>query len=158
MAVEIERKFLVADLSVLDGCAGVEMVQGYLSEGGHGSATVRVRIAGECAWLTIKGGTRGITRSEFEYPVPAEDARSMLAELTTRPPIRKTRYVVHAGGLDWEIDVFHDANDGLVVAEVELDSAGQQVQLPPWVGAEVSDDPRYFNARLYELPYSQWHD
>ena len=117
--------------------------------------TVRVRLAGERAFLTIKGRTNGASRTEFEYPIPAEDAPSLLA-LCETPLIEKTRHrIVHAG-LTWEIDVFHEENEGLVVAEVELQSTDQRVDLPEWAGDEVTSDPRYVNANLVGHPYRVW--
>ena len=153
MPSEIERKFLVADDSWRDGTPGVGIAQGYLSQ--DPDRTVRVRIAGECAWLTIKGRTEGITRAEFEYGIPLEDARVLLG-LCLPSVIDKTRHEIsHAGHL-WEIDVFHGDNDGLVIAEVELADESVSPELPPWVGAEVSADARYFNACLATAPFKKW--
>lgn len=149
MASEIERKFLVANGSWHDGSPGVRIAQGYLSL--DPERTVRVRLAGENAWLTVKGLTRGITRAEFEYPIPADDARALL-ELCLPSVIDKTRHRIDFGGHVWEVDVFHGANDGLVLAEVELDDASVCPELPPWVGREVSSDARYFNASLAVHP------
>ncbi len=153
MFSEIERKFLVADDSWRNGTLGVRIAQGYLSQ--DPDRTVRVRIAGEKAWLTIKGRTKGITRAEFEYAIPLEDARSLL-ELCLPSVIDKTRYEIsHAGHL-WEVDDFHGENDGLVIAELELADEEISPELPPWVGAEVSADARYFNSCLAVLPYAKW--
>ena len=153
MPAEIERKFLVADDSWRDGTSGVRIAQGYLSQ--DPDRTVRVRIAGENAWLTVKGRTEGITRAEFEYAIPLEDARSLLG-LCLPSVIDKTRHEIsHAGHL-WEIDVFHGENDGLVIAEVELADESISPELPPWAGAEVSSDARYFNACLAVSPYANW--
>ena len=153
MPSEIERKFLVADESWRNGTPGVRISQGYLSQ--DPDRTVRVRIAGEKAWLTIKGRTEGITRAEFEYAIPLEDARVLLG-LCLPSVIDKTRHEIsHAGHL-WEIDVFHGDNDGLVIAEVELADESVSPELPPWAGAEVSADARYFNSCLAVLPYANW--
>ncbi len=153
MGIEIERKFLVRDLSVLAGHAGVRLSQGYLSF--DPDRTVRVRVAENAAWLTIKSRGKGISRAEFEYEIPVEEARQLM-EFCTGSVVDKTRHkITHAGHL-WEVDVFHGDNDGLVVAEVELDSEEEEVELPPWIGAEVSDDPRYFNAKLAREPYRDW--
>ena len=153
MPAEIERKFLVADDSWRDGTTGVRIVQGYLSQ--DPERTVRVRIGGEKAWLTIKGRTHGITRAEFEYAIPLDDARSLLG-LCLPSIIDKTRHEIsHAGHL-WEVDVFHGENAGLVIAEVELADESISPELPPWVGAEVSAEVRYFNACLAVLPYAKW--
>jgi adenylate cyclase len=156
MGLEIERKFLVRDLSVLAGVPGTAFRQGYLSTDPERS--VRVRRSGDVAFVTVKGltGPSGTTRAEFEYPIPAEDADAMLDELALRPLIEKTRYRVEAGGRLWEIDVFSGANDGLVVAEVELPTEDAAVVVPSWAGAEVTGDPRYYNANLVAHPYRNW--
>ena len=153
MPTEIERKFIVADDSWRNGTTGVRIAQGYLSQ--DPERTVRVRIGGEMAWLTIKGRTHGITRAEFEYAIPLDDARSLLG-LCSPSVIDKTRHEIsHAGHL-WEVDVFHGENAGLVIAEVELADESISPELPPWVGAEVSAEVRYFNACLAVLPYAKW--
>ena len=155
MGVEIERKFLVEDRSVLDGSAGVRYRQGYLSR--DPDRTVRVRLAGDHVFLTVKGRSDGATRAEFEYEIPAADAESLL-ELCETPLIDKTRHrIVHAG-FTWDVDVFHGANDGLLMAEVELDAPDTPVPLPDWVGDEVTSDRRYFNANLVTNPYRTWHE
>ena len=154
MAQEIERKFLVHDTSIVDSLAGERLTQGYLSH--DKNATVRVRIAGTTGWLTIKGKTVGATRSEFEYPVPEEDARQMLDELCGAGVIDKTRYRLPQGELCWEIDVFHGDNDGLIVAEIELPSEDTPFDRPAWLGEEVTGDPRYYNSALSTNPYTQW--
>lgn len=154
MAEEIERKFLLRSDGWRAGAPGTLFRQGYLST--TKERTVRVRTVGDEAFLTVKGITVGATRAEFEYPIPAEDARRMLEDLCERPIIEKTRHLVSHGGLVWEIDEFHGVNDGLVVAEVEIDSEDQEIDLPEWVGEEVTDDPRYFNANLIARPYSTW--
>ncbi len=156
MGREIERKFLVRDDSWRGDAAGVAVRQGYLSTARE--CTVRVRVAGDRAWLTIKGPARGLARLEFEYEIPVADAQALLDELCRHPPIEKTRHRVEYGGLVWEVDEFHGANEGLVVAEVELAREDQEVPLPPWVGEEVSHDPRYLNAHLAEHPYTEWGD
>ena len=117
---------------------------------------VRVRIEGPAATLTIKGPTRGITRPEFEYAIPVEDAAEMLSGLCERPLIDKHRHTEKHDGCTWQIDVFHSENQGLIVAEIELPSEGATPSLPAWVRADVSDDPRYFNSNLLAHPYSAW--
>lgn len=150
MGIEIERKFLVAGEG-WRGMArqpGTAMRQGYLAAGGPGLPTVRIRIAGPAAMLTVKGPGQKV-RAEFEYPVPAADAEAMLA-LSPMPVLAKTRFeIMHEGHL-WTVDEFHApaALSGLVLAEVELDSATVDPPLPDWLGAEVTDDPRYSNAAL----------
>lgn len=154
MGHEIERKFLVDTARWQPRDAGTHLVQGYLSS--HPERVVRVRIAGDAAKLTIKGRTTGITRTELEYDIPLADARTMLDSMCERPLIDKHRYTEDVGGRTWEIDVFHGDNAGLVLAEVELASETDVVEVPPWAVREVSDDPRYFNANLIEAPYSTW--
>jgi len=153
MASEIERKFLLRDDSWSDGKAGIRIAQGYLSQ--DPDRTVRVRIAAENAWLTIKGRNRDITRSEHEYAIPLADAIELL-EMCLPSVIDKTRYQVPFGDHLWEIDVFHGKNEGLVVAEVELTDESITPELPPWVGKEVSKDDRYFNSCLAIRPFSGW--
>ena len=156
MGIEIERKFLVRDRSVIEGSVGLPYRQGYLST--DPERTVRVRRAGDRGYVTVKGRSRGPARAEFEYAIPAADADAMLDTLALRPIVEKTRHVVEAGGRRWEIDVFGGVNEGLVVAEVELDSADATLEIPAWAGAEVTDDPRYFNANLVAHPYSEWRE
>jgi CYTH domain-containing protein len=154
MAREIERKFLVVGTAWKTGAAGIRFRQGYLSTAKE--RTVRVRLEGRRAVLTIKGLAVGVSRPEFEYAIPAEDAVRLLDELCQRPLIEKTRYRIPVEGLVWEVDEFHGENDGLIVAEVELTSTDQAFTRPSWVGREVSDDPRYFNANLVAHPYGTW--
>ena len=154
MGTEIERKFRVRDDCWREGVRGVYYRQGYLQA--ERERTVRVRLAGNTGWLTIKGETRGVTRSEFEYPIPPEDAAALLDELCDRPQIEKYRYRVEHDGHVWEIDEFLGDNAGLVIAEVELASADERFSRPPWLGEEVSDDPRYFNANLVRHPWRDW--
>lgn len=154
MGIEIERKFLVTSDAWRDGApAGLRMSQGYLSR--QPGRTVRVRLAGDRAWLTIKGAAEGISRAEFEYPIPPSDAAGMLA-LCELGVIDKTRYEVPFGDHLWEVDVFHGENDGLIVAEVELGDACEKPLLPAWVGLEVSEDRRYANSSLTERPFRLW--
>jgi adenylate cyclase len=153
MGQEIERKYLVkADWVPRDG--GIPIKQGYLNT--QKERVVRVRIEGDRARLTIKGVTTGITRAEFEYPIPVEDAALLLDNLCEQPLIDKHRHKELHHGRTWEIDVFHGLNEGLVVAELELESETEAITLPEWVGAEVSSDPRYFNANLLKNPFSTW--
>ena len=154
MSTEIERKFLVAGTRWKDGAGGRRLRQGYLSV--EEQRTVRVRAVDDQAWLTIKGLARGYTRVEYEYPIPAADARELLEALCHQPIIDKTRYEIRHAGHLWEVDEFHGANAGLVVAEIELGSEQEPFERPPWLGAEVSDDPRYFNASLIRHPFRDW--
>jgi CYTH domain-containing protein len=154
MGLEIERKFLVIGTAWQTLAAGALTRQGYLSSAAE--RTVRVRIAGDQGFLTVKGKSHGLSRAEFEYAIPVEDAAAMLDGLCEKPLIEKTRYRVPFGAHTWEVDEFHGANAGLVVAEVELASADDEPALPPWVGQEVSLDPRYFNANLVKRPFTTW--
>ena len=154
MGEEIERKFLVHGERWRDGATGTLYRQGFLST--EPERTVRVRVAGEKGWITIKGRAAGARRAEFEYEIPASDAQSMLDTLCKRPLIEKVRYVVRAGGRVWEVDVFRGDNAGLVVAEIELEAEDEVFEKPSWIGDEVTEDPRYFNSSLVEHPYSAW--
>ncbi|MGJ3248953.1 MAG: CYTH domain-containing protein [Elainellaceae cyanobacterium] len=154
MGQEIERKFLVIGEDWRSHAHGTPYRQGYIPT--RSGVTVRVRIAGEIGYLTLKGLTSGISRSEFEYAIPVEDATHMLDELCDRPLIEKTRYRLSIDGIVWEVDEFEGENKGLILAEVELTRPDQSVSIPGWVGQEVSDDPRYFNAYLANHPFSQW--
>ncbi|MGA2546992.1 MAG: CYTH domain-containing protein [Rectinemataceae bacterium] len=156
MGIEIERKFLVDTTKWKAADAGTRIVQAYLCSAKE--RTVRVRLVGEEARLTIKGEARGISRSEYEYPIPTNDAHEMLERLCERPFIEKTRHLVDHAGRTWEVDVFHGDNEGLVVAEVELDEADAKVELPPWTGKEVSEDHRYSNSSLAKRPWPIWKE
>lgn len=155
MQIEIERKFLLKNEDWREGASGILYRQGYLCT--DPERTVRVRIGGDTAILAIKGGSDGIARAEFEYPLPIEDAALLLDQLCLQPLVEKYRYFVPFAGLTWEIDEFLGANAGLLLAEVELERVDQAVPLPPWAGAEVTGDPRYYNAYLARHPYSSWN-
>jgi adenylate cyclase len=154
MAKEIERKFLVIGDGWRGGAPGTAMRQGYISS--QKEHTVRVRLAGDRAFLTLKGVSKGATRDEFEYEIPVADAAAMLSRLCQGPLVEKTRYRVPIEGLIWEVDVFEGDNEGLVVAEVELEREDQVVVVPPWAGAEVTQDARYYNANLAVRPFRTW--
>ena len=154
MGKEIERKFLLTDDAWRAGARGKRYRQGYLCTARE--RTVRVRAVDDAGYLTIKGVSHGAARAEYEYGIPVADADEMLDSLCERPLIEKTRYRVEHGGLVWEIDEFHGDNQGLVVAEVELQSADQPIVKPAWIGEEVTGDQRYFNANLVARPYSKW--
>jgi adenylate cyclase len=154
MGKEIERKFRVNTNAWVPQDPGMHFKQGYLNS--QKERVVRVRIEGARAKLTIKGITTGVTRSEFEYTIPVDDAATMLEHICEQPLIDKHRHVEIHGGRTWEIDVFHGDNDGLVIAEVELPSEDAPLELPPWIGDEVSSDPRYFNSNLLKQPYKTW--
>jgi len=155
LAIEIERKFLVSSDDWRDGVlSSVPMVQGYLAE--TGTCSIRVRIGGDRAWLNFKGLTIGARRTEFEYEVPHGEARQMLGLYCEGRLIEKTRHYVRHGKHDWEIDEFHGTNAGLIVAEVELSDEDESFARPDWAGREVTHDPRYYNIRLVEHPWSEW--
>ena len=155
MPTEIERTFRVRGVAWRDEATDrSEIRQGYLCT--DVDRSVRVRLADGRATLTVKGRTEGARRAEFEYPIPVADARRILNSLCRRPLIEKTRHRVPRDDLVWEVDEFHGANDGLVVAEVELDDERQTVVRPDWLGDEVTDDPRYYNACLVDRPYVEW--
>lgn len=161
MGLEIERKFLVKDDSWRDQVEyQAPIVQGYLANDTRLSVRVRKHPApghaGDVAFLTIKSATVGLSRSEYEYPIPPQDAIGMLTELAIAPLIEKTRYFVRVGAHLWEIDVFDGANSGLVVAEIELAAEDEPFEMPSWAGREVSGDARYYNVNLAFTPYSQW--
>ncbi len=155
MAIEIERKFLVRDESWrIQADNGVFYRQGYLASDTH--SCVRVRLAGQQAWLTVKQATSPIRRLEYEYPIPVQDARELLDGIDEQHSIGKTRYRVTYAGHLWELDVYQDSNAGLVIAEIELNDEQESFDLPPWLGDEVSDDPRYYDMNLATLPYPRW--
>jgi adenylate cyclase len=154
MPREIERKFLVTnDEWRRLAHRRQRMSQGYLASGGR--VSVRIRIAGDEARLNIKAGGLVASRQEYEYPIPADEARELLA-LVDGPLIDKTRHYVEHGGMTWEVDEFHGDNVGLVVAELELSRENEPFQVPPWLGAEVTQLARYYNVRLVQHPYRAW--
>ena len=152
MAKEIERKFLVKEGTWREA-KGTTYRQGYLNSAKE--RIVRVRTIKDKGYLTIKGITVGASRMEFEYEIPGRDADKLL-DICEKPLIEKTRYKVEEGGFVWEIDEFIGVNQGLIVAEVELESEDQRFPKPHWVGEEVTGDPRYFNSNLINNPYTKW--
>ncbi|MFO8154495.1 MAG: CYTH domain-containing protein [Pseudomonadota bacterium] len=156
MPSEIERKFLLASEDWRQSIRRSNPIrQGYLAEG---NASVRVRVSGDEANLNIKSMTLGVSRLEYEYTIPLDEAHEMLDRLCRRPLIEKTRHLVEFDGRTWEIDEFTGDNAGLVVAELELGSEDEAYERPDWLGVEVSDDPRYYNVRLVQHPYRDWPD
>ena len=155
MAQETERKFLLLSgwKAQVKDIKEEKIRQGYLSR--DPERTVRVRLKGDKAYLTIKGKTEGISRQEFEYAIPPEEAEALLL-LCQGPLIEKQRFTLMVGQQQWEIDEFYGENDGLVVAEAELAYPSEPLELPEWIGQEVSHDPRYFNAQLSLKPYQTW--
>jgi len=163
MGIEIERKFLVtSDAWRSAAHKVVPMAQGYLNdmamvEGGSQKASVRVRIEGDDAYLNLKSRERGHTRQEFNYPVPVQDARDLMALCVGGLIDKRRHYVNHCGHL-WEVDEFLGDNAGLVVAELELQRADEDFVMPSWAGRQVTDTLRYYNLALASKPYSQWAD
>lgn len=154
MPVEIERKFLVAGDGWRAGVARTEVYrQGYLAN--SASCSIRVRLADSVAWLNVKGRVRGARRAEFEYAIPLADAEELL-HLCCEGRIEKNRHFVPHGGREWEVDEFFGDNAGLVVAEIELEREDEPLDVPPWAGAEVTDDVRYYNSSLAVTPWSAW--
>ncbi|HYQ58153.1 MAG TPA: CYTH domain-containing protein [Draconibacterium sp.] len=151
--IEIERKFLVDKTKWSPKDSGTSIIQGYLST--DKERVVRVRIRADKAWLTIKGKPEGISRIEMEYEIPLSEA-GILMELCLDYPLKKKRYLEKIGNLVWEIDVFEGCNQGLILAEVELSDENEEVDLPPWIEKEVSNDWRYYNSWLAEHPYTTW--
>ncbi len=155
MGIEIERKFLLKNDRWRDeSMPEILLRQGYLST--EKERTVRIRIANEKAFLTIKGIAKGSQRPEFEYGIPANEAQEMLTHLCVKPIIEKYRFKVTYSGLIWEIDEFIGDNAGLILAEVELVSPEQKISLPDWIGTEVTGDPKYYNSNLIKNPYKNW--
>lgn len=146
--VEIERKFLVKDLihEVLKAHQPLSICQGYIYDGNDGK-TVRVRTKGNKGYLTIKGKSTGISRTEFEYEIPHSDALALLEQFCEKTLI-KDRYAIESGGMTWDVDVFHGHLEGLIVAEIELEDEKQSFEQPEWLAQEVSDDERYYNVNL----------
>lgn len=162
MAREIERKFLLKNEAWRNSVTQqTRFVQGYLNliEETSCKSSVRVRIEGNLANLNIKSLEIGLSRDEYEYPIPLADAENMLKNLAVGPIIEKTRYLIQQDGLIWEIDEFFADNAGLVIAEVELSDEQQVIHLPDWVGQEVTHDVKYYNISLTKYPYKDWkHD
>lgn len=155
MAIEIERKFLLKNASWKEYAdEGTAYTQGYLITSQQ--ASVRVRIQGQKAYLNIKSATIDITRQEYEYEIPLNEATEMLENLCQKPLINKIRYRVRNEPHVWEIDVFADDNSGLIVAEIELSAVNEYFEKPDWLGLEVSDDAAYYNVNLVKLPYKDW--
>ena len=152
--VEIERKFLVKDDSWRSQAEGTKYRQGYLNR--DKERTVRVRTIHDKGFLAVKGMTEEGTRREYEYQIPLVDAETLLEEICEKPLIEKNRYKITIGGVTWEVDEFFGENEGLIVAEVELENKAQVFDKPAWIGKEVTRDTRYFNSNLIKTPYSKW--
>jgi adenylate cyclase len=154
MGKEIERKFLVKDDTFKSLAKGTKYRQGYLNSAKE--RVVRVRTIDDKGFLTVKGITTGATRVEYEYEIPVADADAMLDELCEKPIIEKSRYKIGIAGLTWEVDEFFGENQGLTVAEVELESEDQPYAKPEWIDDEVTGEPKYFNSNLIKNPYKYW--
>ncbi len=151
MGKEIEHKYIVNDKSFKDLASESHNIkQGYLCK--DKERTVRIRIIDTKAFITIKGETHGDTRVEYEYPIPLDDAKSMLDSLCIGPVIEKTRYIVTYKGNNWEIDMFEGFLEGLILAEIEIPSSDYKYDIPPFVGKNVTNDPRYYNSNLSNIP------
>jgi adenylate cyclase len=155
MPIEIERKFLVRNDTWRDASASSsELRQGYLNL--EQRCSIRVRTDGGRGWLNIKGATVGVQRLEYEFEIPVHEAEELLNNFAVAPLIEKTRHLVPHDGQLWEVDEFYGDNSGLVIAEIELDEVDQAVNLPEWVGQEVTHDVRYYNTSLTRHPFSRW--
>lgn len=164
MGTEIERKYLVKPTEWRSHIQklqrefpeiGEQYCQGYIPT--QNRTTVRLRVIGNQGYLTIKSPTQGYTRSEFEYLIPVTDAQQMLQTLCAKPLIEKTRYKINFGNKIWEVDEFTGENKGLIIAEVELESEAQEIDIPYWIDREVRDK-KYFNSSLVKYPYSKWQE
>lgn len=155
MHTEIERKFLISGEFLSEAAEATEIVQGYLAS--TPERTVRVRIKGDRGYITVKGKTTdsGMARYEWEKEIPANEARELL-RLCEPFPVFKTRYLVPFSGHLFEVDVFHGENEGLVMAEIELDSIDEAFEKPSWLGKEVTGDQRYYNSYLSGRPFKLW--
>jgi CYTH domain-containing protein len=154
MGTEIERKFLLSGDDWKKLARGVRYRQGYLCS--TKERTVRVRTIADKGFLTIKGLNTGISRMEYEYEIPLKDANVLLDMLCEKPLIQKKRSTIKVAGFTWEVDEFFGDNQGLIVAEIELETEDQLFEKPDWIGREVSGDPRYFNSCLIKNPYKNW--
>jgi CYTH domain-containing protein len=155
MGIEIERKFLVKDDFWRSLAVGKLYRQGYIPTQ-DGLTTVRVRVVGNQGYLTIKGKAEGISRGEFEYPIPLAEATIMLETFCQKPLIEKVRHRIFLDNLTWEVDEFLGDNQGLIMAEVELEQENQAITIPDWIGEEVTGDNRYYNVNLQKFPYKMW--
>lgn len=155
MGIEIEKKFLLKnDDWKKEADEGELFRQGYMS--GSNRSSIRIRVAGNKANINIKSATLGVTRKEYEYEIPVEDANEMLDSMCERPFIEKRRHFIQRGSHTWEIDVFEGDNEGLIVAEIELSDPEEPFDIPCWIGDDVSEDPKYYNVCLVNHPYKDW--
>ncbi|MBF2056994.1 MAG: CYTH domain-containing protein [Cyanobacterium sp. T60_A2020_053] len=154
MGTEIERKFLINRELWRPPPQGLKYLQGYIYT--KNNTTVRVRVVGMQGFLTLKTKTVGYSRSEYEYLIPVEDAEAMLNTMCDQPLIEKIRYKLNYQGFLWEVDEFLGDNQGLILAEIELQEEGQFFEIPPWIGKEVTADSRYYNSYLARNPFQSW--
>ncbi len=154
MAIEIERKYLVKSDDWKSLATKKYYQQGYLLI--SKSLTIRVRIIEDKSYITIKGASKGISRSEYEYEIPIKEAEDIIQSLCEKPLIEKYRTKINIDDVIWEVDEFLGENEGLVIAEVELKNEGQKINLPAWIGDEVSGNPKYSNSYLVKHPFKRW--
>jgi adenylate cyclase len=155
MAIEIEHKFLLSNDNWRNYItSSVKYRQGYLSS--QATSSIRVRISDNNAWINIKSATIGTCRNEYEYEIPLDDANEIIENLCKKPVINKTRHFVTHGNHTWEIDEFHNENQGLIVAEIELTTLDEEFTKPDWIGNDVTNDLRYYNNNLANNPYLEW--
>ena len=156
MAIEIERKFLVKERPFAMAKRSLKINQGYILN--EKSKVIRVREKGDDYFLTIKGNNIGISRLEYDFPISKEDAKELIFHFCKTTLIEKTRHYVEHKGHTWEVDEFHGTNDGLIVAEIELESEDEKFEIPNWIGQEVTQDERYYNMNLAVHPYTSWEN
>ena len=154
MAIEIERKFLVKEKPFSIAKRSLKINQGYIIN--EKSKVIRVREKGDDYFLTIKGNNIGISRLEYDFPISKEDAKELIFHFCKTTLIEKTRHYIEHKGHTWEVDEFHGKNNGLIVAEIELDSEDEKFEIPDWVGEEVTQDDKYYNMNLAIHPFTSW--
>ena len=154
MAIEIERKFLIKEKPFSIAKRSLKIKQGYIIN--EKSKVIRVREKGDDYFLTIKGNNIGISRLEYDFPISKEDAKELIFHFCKTTLIEKTRHYIEHKGHTWEVDEFHGKNDGLIVAEIELESEDEKFEIPDWVGEEVTQDDRYYNMNLAIHPFTSW--
>ena len=154
MAIEIERKFLVKEKPFSIAKRSLKINQGYIIN--EKSKVIRIREKGDDYFLTIKGNNIGISRLEYDFPISKEDAKELIFHFCKTTLIEKTRHYIEHKGHTWEVDEFHGKNNGLIVAEIELESEDEKFEIPDWVGEEVTQDDRYYNMNLAIRPFTSW--
>ena len=154
MAIEIERKFLVKEKPFSIAKRSLKINQGYIIN--EKSKVIRIREKGDDYFLTIKGNNIGISRLEYDFPISKEDAKELIFHFCKTTLIEKTRHYIEHKGHTWEVDEFHGKNNGLIVAEIELESEDEKFEIPDWVGEEVTQDDRYYNMNLAIHPFTSW--